>query len=118
MKTSLLSVIAALTLLSSGVASATTLPIYPKAPRTEDVRRMSPAERARYEAAKAKAERERERQLAQEKAHYEAQQRKLAQERARLEVQRRADERKATERARYEAQHHNDRHDGPTYHGR
>jgi hypothetical protein len=110
MKTSLLSLVAALGLFASTAASAATTFDH------NDPRRLSPIERARYE----KAQRDNDRKAAIERARYEEAQRKLrienerrqSQERARLEAQRREDQRKAAERARWEAQHRNDRRDG------
>jgi cell division protein FtsN len=112
MKTSLLSLAAAFALLASTAASAAGFD-HTNDRRTEDVRRLSPSERARYEA----AQREKDRKISQERARYEEAQRRnqrenerrLALERARLDAQRREDQRKAAERARWEAQHRNDR---------
>jgi cell division protein FtsN len=114
MKTSLLSVVAALSLLVSTAASAAAPYSHSNDRRTEDVRRMSPAERSRYES----AQREKERKLALEKARYQEQQRKLTAERARLQAQHRAEQQKAAERARWEAQHRNDKGHDYGYNGR
>lgn len=115
MKTSLLSIVAAFVLLTAAPAASAADFDHSNDRRTEDVRRMSPAERARYEA----AQRDKDRKIALERARYEEAQRKnqrenerkLAQDRARLEAQRREDQKKAAERARWEAQHRNDRKD-------
>lgn len=93
MKTSLLSLVAAVVLFASSAATAA-----PVSDPGRDLRRMSPIERSRYEAAQ------------------RDNQRRQAQERARLEAQRREAQRQAAERARWEAQHRNDR--GHDNHGR
>ncbi|WP_201986626.1 hypothetical protein [Hymenobacter rubidus] len=121
MKTSLLSLATAAILFASTAASAASPFDH------NDPRRMSPPERARYEAA-LRSQRENERRLALERARNEAAQRRIQEEqqrrqaqeqRARLEAQRRAEQQQAAERARYEAQHRNDRHDDRRdYHGR
>jgi flagellar motility protein MotE (MotC chaperone) len=118
MKTSLLSVFVAFAILASTNAASAAAPApydHANDRHVVDTRHMSPGERARYEA----TQRENDRKLAQARARYEAAQRKnqrenerrLAQERARLEAQRRADQQRAAEQARYDAQHRNDRHD-------
>ena len=99
MKASLFSLVAALGLFASSASFAAAPPAGPYKPRKEAIRydRKAEVERARREAAQRKYELERQRQLA-------------AQQRTRLDAQRRADQQRAAERARWEAQHrHNDR---------
>jgi hypothetical protein len=96
MKTSLLSLLATGLLFVATAASAA-----PAFDHDKDPRRLSPIERARYEAAQRQQE---QRRVALERARYEANQRRLEQDRARLAAQR-----EAAERARWEAQHRNDR---------
>ncbi|TGE08786.1 hypothetical protein [Hymenobacter fodinae] len=100
MKASLFSFVAALGLLASSTSIAAAYPSDPYKTRKEAIRydRRAEVERARREAAQRKYELERQRQLA-------------AQQRARLEAQRRAEQQRAAERARWEAQHRHDNHD-------
>jgi len=101
MKTSLLSIIAALGLFTTISAQAASTAALAAAPirieaAHDDPRHMSRAERARYEEAQRRQKIEQQRRLAAERARLERE-RKLAAERARLE-QRRHDDRRPADR--------------------